>query len=510
MIIKMKGLPWEATARDIRKFYRGLDISEEDIHLAPNPEGKASGYAFACFQKDDEARKAMHRNKNYVGKRYVELILSSQTEMEKILKEGVRMQRREDYVDNNGTLSDKNEKKSDSLRENGRSTGGNSRRSRSRSPIRVNRSVEGFRGRRDYSGANPVNGARPGGFYDRVDDVSATRGDVDRRGREKDKRRDPDSRGGLNRSSGRDKEGRESSARSGGARRESENRGRRENLTINNNNRNRRESTSVDGTPVGNSTWVVITGLPYSATEAEVIEFFKGLDVVNVHFMLHTTGNWVGKKNGTAYVEFRSVGDCIQGIDRNRQFIRKRYIGVRRCSIEDVLVALDVKRTDDWIFQEPSMAGGSFSPENTLYSLGNMNGDNRNLSSPDLGMNLNSVGMNSPGNMFSQSNIDLVMEGPMTPINQLAAGANISVNDINAGCVIGIRNLPSTVSAEEILDFFYGFPIIPDSIRIHYLAPGRSSGDAMVTLPTSGEAYSAIKQLNNKPVGKRKVQLFLV
>ena len=43
---------------------------------------------------------------------------------------------------------------------------------------------------------------------------------------------------------------------------------------------------------------------------------------------------------------------------------------------------LDVKRTDDWVFQEPSMAGGSFSPESTLYSLGNMNGDNRNLSSP--------------------------------------------------------------------------------------------------------------------------------
>ena len=306
--------------------------------MAPNPEGKASGYAFACFQKDDEARKAMHRNKNYVGKRYIELILSSQTEMEKILKEGVRMQRREDFVENNGTLGDKNEKKPNSLRENGRSTRGNSRRSRSRSPIRVNRSGEGFRGRiEDYSGADHVNGARPAGFYERVDDVAAIRGDVNRRGREKDKKRDSDSRGGLNRSSGRDKEGRERCARSGVTRRESENRGRRENLTISNNNRNRHESTGVDGTPVGNSTWVVITGLPYTVTEVEVIEFFKGLDVVNVHFMLHTAGNWVGKKNGTAYVEFRSVGDCIQGIDRNRQFIRKaicwcKALQHRRCT----------------------------------------------------------------------------------------------------------------------------------------------------------------------------------
>ena len=103
MIIKMKGLPWEATARDIRKFYRGLDISEEDIHLAPSPEGKASGYAFACFQKDDEARKAMHRNGNFVGKRYIELVLSSLTEMEKILKEGVR-KRGDEFVDNKLSL----------------------------------------------------------------------------------------------------------------------------------------------------------------------------------------------------------------------------------------------------------------------------------------------------------------------------------------------------------------------------------------------------------------------
>ena len=89
----MKGLPWEATARDITKFYRGLNISEEDIHLAPSQEGKASGFAFACFHEDDEARKAMYRNGNYVGKRYIELVLSSQSEMEKTLSEGVRFRR---------------------------------------------------------------------------------------------------------------------------------------------------------------------------------------------------------------------------------------------------------------------------------------------------------------------------------------------------------------------------------------------------------------------------------
>lgn len=526
VIIKMKGLPWEATAREIRMFYRGLDICEEDIHLAPNPEGKASGYAFACFQKDDEARKAMHRNGKFIGKRYVELILSSQTEMEKILKEGVRM-RRDDVVDNKRPQGDQTEKKSNNLREDAKSTRDSSRqprdssrRSRSRSPIRNSSSGDVSRSRRDLSGSDHVNGRRSGHERESLrtttksstNGVSTTRGEMDLRSRERDKRRDSDGRSGLKRNSASYSKGKESRAsrldsRSGGTRRESDKGLRRESYSSSN--RSRRESTSVDGA-FGNSTWVVMTGLPYSVTEAEVLEFFKGLDVVSVHFMLHTSGTWVGKKNGTAYVEFRSVGDCIQGADRNRQFIRKRYIGVKRCGIDEVLLALDTKSTDNWLFEESNIRGGSFSQDNTAFSQGSMNRDNQSLSSPDVAMNLNGIGINSAGNTPSHNNAAVGMDGPLTPIKQLAAGANISMNDISAGCVIGIRNLPSTVSAEEILDFFYGFPIIPDSIRIHYLAPGRSSGDAMVTLPTSGEAYSAIEQLNNKPVGKRKVQLFVV
>lgn len=500
VIIKMKGLPWEATARDIRNFYRGLDISEEDIHLAPNPEGKASGYAFACFQKDDEARKAMHRNGKFVGKRYIELILSSQTEMDKILKEGVRM-RRDDFVDKKNANNDPNEKKLNISRENGKTTRGSLRRSRSRSPVRLSRSGDGSKIRRDQNIANFGNGVRSAGS--RVDELS-TREDVYRREREKNRKRDLESRSGLKRSSARGRDGR-GSGRSSGGRREAESRMGYD-ASIN---RNGCDATSPDGT-YGNSTWAILTGLPYSVTEDEILEFFKGLDVVNVNFMLHSSGNWAGKKNGTAYVEFKSVGDCIQGADRNHQYIRKRFIGVRRCRLDEVLTALEARSNDNWLHEEPNATGGSFDQESAIYSLGNTNGNNGNDSYSDVGMNLNGIGVNSPGAIPSPTNAELGMDGSMTPIKQLAAGANISVNDISAGCVIGIRNLPSTVSAEEILDFFYGFPIIPDSIRIHYLAPGRSSGDAMVTLPTSGEAYSAIKQLNNKPVGKRKAQLFLV
>lgn len=68
-----------------------------------------------------------------------------------------------------------------------------------------------------------------------------------------------------------------------------------------------------------------------------------------------------------------------------------------------------------------------------------------------------------------------------------------------------MRNLFFIVFVEEILDFFYGFLIILDFIRIYYFVFGRLFGDVMVILLIRGEVYSVIKQLNNKFVGKRKV-----
>lgn len=523
VIIKMKGLPWEATAREIRKFYRGLNITEDDIHLAPSQEGKASGFAFACFHEDDEARKAMYRNGNYVGKRYIELVLSSQSEMEKTLSEGVRF-RRFDGSDRERPpeieiLRNESKTKPNGVRESSKITRDISRRSRSRSPIRKGTSVEGFRSRRDHSGSNHVSDRRSvtKKFDDReslrntnssANGVPTTRNELDRRTRERERERrrssDRSELGKISASFGRDREGRVTRMETS---RQGASNGFR---PFSSNNRSRRDSASQDGANP-KSTWVRLSGLPYSVTESEIRQFFSGLNVVSIHLKVHTSGPFAGKHNGHGYVEFKSVGDCIQGEDRNGQFIRRRYCGVKRCSLEEVLNSLGDNIEDTWRFQDNNtIIGGSFTQEGTMYSLGNMNVEDQNLSTPDLGMAVNSLGVNSVGKMSIPHSTVVGMEGPLNPVNQLAAGANISVNDISAGCVIGIRNLPSTVSAEEILDFFYGFPIIPDSIRIHYLAPGRSSGDAMVTLPTSGEAYSAIEQLNNKPVGKRKVQLFLV
>jgi len=95
-------------------------------------------------------------------------------------------------------------------------------------------------------------------------------------------------------------------------------------------------------------------------------------------------------------------------------------------------------------------------------------------------------------------------------INRVAVSANINVDDISAGKVVGLRNLPFQVTPDNILDFFRGYETVTDSVRIHYLEDGRCSGDAIISFRTKKEAQKAVTSLNKKQIGKRTVDLFFL
>ncbi|XP_048215146.1 RNA-binding protein 12B isoform X2 [Perognathus longimembris pacificus] len=75
---------------------------------------------------------------------------------------------------------------------------------------------------------------------------------------------------------------------------------------------------------------------------------------------------------------------------------------------------------------------------------------------------------------------------------------------------IKIMNLPFKANVNEILDFFHGYRIIPDSVSIQYNEQGLPTGEAIVALINYNEAMAAIKDLNDRPVGPRKVKLILL
>ena len=79
---------------------------------------------------------------------------------------------------------------------------------------------------------------------------------------------------------------------------------------------------------------VRLRGLPFSAGEQEIRDFFKSVDLepTHVRFILNA---W-GKDSGSAFVVFENVDDVETALKKDKDEIGTRYIEIFRASVEDV------------------------------------------------------------------------------------------------------------------------------------------------------------------------------
>ncbi|CAG0882105.1 unnamed protein product [Darwinula stevensoni] len=82
VIIRLQNLPWAANALDIRQYFRGLSIPEGGVHIV----GGEQGDAFIAFSTDEDARQAMMMDGGKIKEVCVRLLLSSRTEMQKVIE----------------------------------------------------------------------------------------------------------------------------------------------------------------------------------------------------------------------------------------------------------------------------------------------------------------------------------------------------------------------------------------------------------------------------------------
>merc|ERR1712226_1517849 len=80
-VVKIRGLPWDSTNSDIRRFFEGLDMVHNGIIMVLNRyNGKPKGEAFVQFTSKEDAEKALERHEKTIGKRYIEVYKSSMFE----------------------------------------------------------------------------------------------------------------------------------------------------------------------------------------------------------------------------------------------------------------------------------------------------------------------------------------------------------------------------------------------------------------------------------------------
>uniref|UniRef100_A0A3B4U355 G-rich RNA sequence binding factor 1 n=1 Tax=Seriola dumerili TaxID=41447 RepID=A0A3B4U355_SERDU len=80
---------------------------------------------------------------------------------------------------------------------------------------------------------------------------------------------------------------------------------------------------------------VRLRGLPFTCAEADVAQFFSGLDIMENGITLIT--DYRGRRSGDAFVQFSSQESASQALQRDREVIGNRYIEVFRSSSSEIL-----------------------------------------------------------------------------------------------------------------------------------------------------------------------------
>jgi len=80
----MRGLPFSATSDEIIKFFSESKIAggKDGIHLTFSRDGRPSGEAFVEFTSDEDLEKAVEKHNEHMGHRYIEVFKTKASEME--------------------------------------------------------------------------------------------------------------------------------------------------------------------------------------------------------------------------------------------------------------------------------------------------------------------------------------------------------------------------------------------------------------------------------------------
>lgn len=311
-VVRMRGLPFEATKAQIRNFFGDIEVKDSNIFIVTRPDGKASGEAFVLFATEADAERALTKDKEKLGDRWIDLFPANKGALYQRVGAGVKMAAKPD-AEFRGVL---------------RMRG-----------LPFSAGVEEIRNFfRDFKiqdhGVFVVNGAdcRPTGESYVLFESEA---EAERAFKALDKEKIGDRWIELFRAT----------------------KGDLYTATV---------RSTVLGMERGGAlyakepmTCVKLRGLPFNVTENNIFSFFSGLTVIGSFICKDV----LARPTGEGFVEFGSLEDCQSAMSRNRESMMDRYVEVFATSKEDVLQQIGAasgtsSSRGNSVYNVPSMRGG--------------------------------------------------------------------------------------------------------------------------------------------------------
>ncbi|KAF0294001.1 Heterogeneous nuclear ribonucleoprotein F [Amphibalanus amphitrite] len=79
--LRLRGLPYSCSKEEIANFFSGLEVVPNGITIPLDGQGRSSGEAYVQFVNREVAERAMAKNKEKIGHRYIEIFRSSLSEV---------------------------------------------------------------------------------------------------------------------------------------------------------------------------------------------------------------------------------------------------------------------------------------------------------------------------------------------------------------------------------------------------------------------------------------------
>ena len=477
-LLKVSNLNSSVTTGDIRHILRSLQSRVDDIHLVVDKDGRKTGIAFLVYRSTPDAERGLEIQKRKINGRKVEVYMSSIREFNHYLP-GVSMTSRKrvlghgaSTVQSSSTRAINPSNKPD-LRE------------------KINRGrVESTSHSREYGkrrrSRSPISGRKSDSFMKNIKT-----------------------------SEGRSHFGKANRSDSQSSSRRVRERDRLQNKTS-------VTSHSPDVDELDEYKFVRITGMSHNLTEVDVHDFLKPVLTRNIYLSRHEQGQYKGKTNGEAIAELFSESDTRAALQMNGQRFRGTKPKISPISLEQIHKGIERSRITEDQSQETSenpsvkkqnIVSEALSTANLIPAL-----DSTTLSNPQvqqlltmLAATVSNLTTPAPSNERHETATNSIQPAfDDSVVERVASSANVDIDAIKSGRVVGIRNLDSTKSENGIFNFFRHFHPVPGSVRIHYLEDGSASGDGIISFENSHDAKQAISSLNKTYFGSKRVNLFFL
>lgn len=250
---------------------------------------------------------------------------------------------------------------------------------------------------------------------------------------------------------------------------------------------------------------VFVRNLPLDVRKVEIMDFFHGFNITEDNvFVLHDHNSaGVGK----ALVVFCSEAEAMSALTLDG----RRFLGLEvmlKCISRSQMRQLGVEPP---LVQEPSTRGELYLGRSSEPFQRSGDTEYQDFRIPcDSHMPMS----NAPDHMHGGWDYEPHAGGMNVPPdrgNGIRGSMGPSApHRFEGPTCVQLLNLPFQIRSEEIYDFCYGYSIIPGSVSQQYDQSGKSKGSATIVFESRREALNAIRELNGRPIGPRKIQLLLI